>query len=62
MLKHRGGGRCQERKLVALASLCDHVQENNALTGGNLVHGLKRPRIETSKGKTPLGDHQACYR
>lgn len=48
------------RKLAALASLFDHLLENNAVAGGNPVHGVKRPRIETNEGKTPaLGDHQA---
>ncbi|WP_339496726.1 tyrosine-type recombinase/integrase [Pseudomonas sp. EA_15y_Pfl1_P101] len=48
------------RKLAALASLFDHLLENNAIAGGNPVHGVKRPRIETNEGKTPaLGDHQA---
>jgi site-specific recombinase XerD len=48
------------RKLAALASLFDHLLDSNAVAGGNPVHGVKRPRIETSEGKTPaLGDHQA---
>lgn len=48
------------RKLAALTSLFDHLLENNAIVGGNPVHGVKRPRIETNEGKTPaLGDHQA---
>ncbi|OCR25247.1 integrase [Pseudomonas syringae] len=48
------------RKLAALASLFDHLLENNAVAGGNPVHGVKRPKIETNEGKTPaLGDHQA---
>lgn len=48
------------RKLAALASLFDHLLENNAVAGGNPVHGVKRPRIETNEGKTPaLGDDQA---
>lgn len=48
------------RKLAALASLFDHLLESNAVAGGNPVHGVKRPRIETHEGKTPaLGDHQA---
>lgn len=48
------------RKLAALASLFDHLLENNAVAGGNPVHGVKRPRIETNEGKTPaLGDGQA---
>lgn len=48
------------RKLAALASLFDHLLESNAVAGGNPVHGVKRPRIESNEGKTPaLGDHQA---
>jgi site-specific recombinase XerD len=48
------------RKLAALASLFDHLLESNAVAGGNPVHGVKRPKIETNEGKTPaLGDHQA---
>ncbi|WP_242201820.1 MULTISPECIES: tyrosine-type recombinase/integrase [unclassified Pseudomonas] len=48
------------RKLAALASLFDHLLENNAVAGGNPVHGVKRPRVETNEGKTPaLGDDQA---
>lgn len=48
------------RKLAALASLFDHLMENNAIAGGNPVHGVKRPKIETNEGKTPaLGDDQA---
>lgn len=48
------------RKLAALASLFDHLLENNAVAGGNPVHGVRRPKIETNEGKTPaLGDEQA---
>ncbi|TBW31358.1 integrase, partial [Azotobacter chroococcum] len=48
------------RKLAALTSLFDHLLECNAVAGGNPVHGVKRPRIESNEGKTPaLGDHQA---
>lgn len=48
------------RKLAALASLFDHLLKNNAVAGGNPVHGVKWPRIGTNDGKTPaLGDHQA---
>ncbi|KPB50654.1 tyrosine-type recombinase/integrase [Pseudomonas coronafaciens] len=48
------------RKLAALASLFNHLLENNAVPGGNPVHGVKRPRIESNEGKTPaLGDNQA---
>lgn len=60
-LEQRGlAGATIRRKLAALASLFDHLLENNAVAGGNPVHGVKRPRIETNEGKTPaLGDHQA---
>lgn len=38
----------------------NHLLENNAVAGGNPVHGVKRPRIESNEGKTQaLGDHQA---
>jgi site-specific recombinase XerC len=48
------------RKLAALVSLFDHLLECNGVAGGNPVHGVKRPQIETNEGKTPaLGDHQA---
>lgn len=48
------------RKLAALASLFDYLLEQNAVAGGNPVHGVKRPRIESNEGKTPaLGDYQA---
>lgn len=60
-LETRGlAGATIPRKLAALASLFDHLLENNAVAGGNPVHGVKRPRVETNEGKTPaLGDHQA---
>lgn len=60
-LEDRGlAGATIRRKLAALASLFDHLLENNAIAGGNPVHGVKRPRIETNEGKTPaLGDDQA---
>lgn len=60
-LEKRGlAGATIRRKLAALASLFDHLLESNAVAGGNPVHGVKRPRNETSEGKTPaLGDHQA---
>lgn len=48
------------RKLAALASLFDHLLDSNAIAGGNPVHGVKRPKIESNEGKTPaLADHQA---
>ncbi len=60
-LETRGlAGATIRRKLAALASLFDHLLENNAVAGGNPVHGVKRPRVESNEGKTPaLGDDQA---
>jgi len=60
-LETRGlAGATIRRKLAALASLFDHLLENNAVAGGNPVHGIKRPRVESNEGKTPaLGDDQA---
>lgn len=60
-LEQRGlAGATIRRKLAALASLFDHLLESNAVAGGNPVHGVKRPRIESNEGKTPaLGDDQA---
>lgn len=60
-LERRGlSGSTIRRKLAALASLFDHLLECNAVAGGNPVHGVKRPKIESNEGKTPaLGDHQA---
>lgn len=60
-LENRGlAGATIRRKLAALASLFDHLLENNAVAGGNPVHGVKRPRIDSNEGKTPaLSDQQA---
>lgn len=60
-LEQRGlSGATIRRKLAALASLFHHLLDANAIAGGNPVHGVKRPKIETNEGKTPaLGDHQA---
>jgi site-specific recombinase XerD len=60
-LEIRGlAGATIRRKLAALASLFDHLLENNAVAGGNPVHGVKRPKLESNEGKTPaLGDDQA---
>jgi len=60
-LEGRGlAGATIRRKLAALASLFDHLLDSNAVAGGNPVHGVKRPRIETNEGKTPaLGDHHS---
>ena len=47
------------RKLAALASLYDYLCECNAVTH-NPVRGVRRPKAESSEGKTPaLGDAQA---
>jgi len=47
------------RKLAALASLYDHLCNENAVTH-NPVRGVKRPKVETQEGKTPaLSDAQA---
>jgi site-specific recombinase XerD len=47
------------RKLAALSSLFDYLCDSNAVTG-NPVEGVKRPRMESTEGKTPaIGDHQA---
>jgi len=46
-------------RLSALASLFEHLCERNAVTH-NPVKGVKRPKVDSSEGKTPaLGDHQA---
>lgn len=60
-LEQRGlAGATLRRKLAALASLFNYLLDRNAVAGGNPVHGVKRPKIDTSEGKTPaLGDHQA---
>lgn len=53
-------GATQRRKLAALSSLFDYLLDCNAVAGGNPVHGVKRPKLETTEGKTPaLADHQA---
>lgn len=58
--QHGLAGATIRRKLAALASLFDHLLENNAVAGGNPVHGVKRPKVESNEGKTPaLGDDQA---
>ena len=60
-LERRGlAGATVRRKLAALASLFDYLLERNAMAGGNPVHGVKRPTLDSNEGKTPaLGDHQA---
>lgn len=57
--KQNLAGASIRRKLAALASLYDYLCESNAVTH-NPVRGVKRPKAETSEGKTPtLGDAQA---
>ena len=57
--KQNLAGASIRRKLAALASLYDYLCEANAVTH-NPVRGVKRPKAETSEGKTPaLGDAQA---
>ncbi len=47
------------RKLAALSSLFEYLCEKNAVQT-NPVKGVKRPKVESSEGKTSaLGDHQA---
>lgn len=47
------------RKLAALSSLFEYLCEKNAVDF-NPVKGAKRPKVESSEGRTPaLGDHQA---
>lgn len=47
------------RKLAALSSLFDYLCDSNAVTN-NPVEGVKRPKMESTEGKTPaIGDHQA---
>jgi site-specific recombinase XerC len=57
-LETRGlAGATIRRKLAALARLFDHLLENNAVAGGDPVHNVKRPKIESNEGKSPaLGD------
>lgn len=47
------------RKMAALSSLFEYLSEKNAVIN-NPVKGAKRPRVDSSEGKTPaLGDYQA---
>lgn len=51
-LERRGlAGATIRRKLAALASLYDHLLNSNAVTGGNPVHGVKRPVSKPMKEK-----------
>ena len=53
------GGATVRHRLAALSSLFEYLCEKNAVTH-NPVKGVKRPRAESSEGKTTaLGDHQA---
>jgi integrase/recombinase XerD len=53
------GGSTVRHRLAALSSLFEYLCEKNAVTH-NPVKGVKRPRVETSEGKTPaIADHQA---
>lgn len=57
--KQNLAGTTIRRKLAALASLYDYLCECNAVIH-NPVRGVKRPKAETSEGRTPaLGDAQA---
>jgi site-specific recombinase XerD len=53
------GGSTIRHRLAALSSLFEYLCEKNAVTH-NPVKGVKRPKAESSEGRTPaLGDHQA---
>jgi integrase/recombinase XerD len=59
LVKRELGGATVRHRLAALSSLFEYLCERNAVTH-NPVKGVRRPRVETSEGKTPaLGDHQA---
>lgn len=52
-LEGRGlAGATIRRKFAALASLFDYLLDSNAVAGGNPVHSVRRPRIETNEGNT----------
>ncbi|HZK89396.1 MAG TPA: tyrosine-type recombinase/integrase [Stellaceae bacterium] len=52
-------GSSVRHRLAALSSLFEYLCEKNAVTH-NPVKGIRRPKVETSEGKTPaIGDHQA---
>src|SRR6202167_2907232 len=59
-LRGRGlGGATIRHRLAALASLCEYLCDQNAVTH-NPVKGVERPKTESGEGQTPaLGDHQA---
>ena len=53
------GGSTIRHRLASLASLYQHLCNQNAVTH-NPVKGVQRPKTESGEGKTPaLGDHQA---
>jgi integrase/recombinase XerD len=57
--KRRLSGATIRHRLAALSSLFEYLCEKNAVTH-NPVKGVRRPRVESSEGKTPaIGDHQA---
>jgi site-specific recombinase XerC len=47
------GGATIRRKLAALSSLFEHLCDANAVTH-NPVKGVKRPKVESYEGKTPM--------
>jgi site-specific recombinase XerD len=52
-------GSSVRHRLSALSSLFEYLCEKNAVTH-NPVKGVRRPKVETSEGKTPaIGDRQA---
>jgi integrase/recombinase XerD len=52
-------GSTVRHRLSSLSSLFEYLCERNAVTH-NPIKGVKRPKVESSEGKTPaLGDHQA---
>jgi site-specific recombinase XerD len=52
-------GSTVRHRLAALSSLFEYLCERNAVTH-NPVKGVKRPRADSTEGKTPaIGDHQA---
>jgi integrase/recombinase XerD len=59
LVRRERSGSTVRHRLSALASLFDYLCEKNAVTH-NPVKGVKRPKNESTEGRTPaLGDHQA---
>jgi integrase/recombinase XerD len=59
LVRRARSGSTVRHRLSALASLFDYLCEKNAVTH-NPVKGVKRPKNESTEGRTPaLGDHQA---